>query len=79
MRFRETLKSLWTGLTSYLLARDVPTFTNSVADGVRKVLTLPSAIVQRLVVTSPPRLLICLTAIGASLLGAWIISMFWKN
>ena len=77
MRFSETLKQLWTGLTSYLLARDVPTLTRSVADGVRKVLTLPSGIVQRLVATSPPRLLICLTVIAASLLGAWIISMFF--
>jgi len=77
MTFRETLSSQLRSVTSYLLERDVPISTLLTADGVRKVLTTPLVILQRLVVISPPRLLICLTLIGLLLLGAWIISMLY--
>ena len=70
------LKSLWQSVMSYLLAQDVPTLTRSVADGVRKVLTTPLAMLQQAVVTLPPRLLICLTTIVVLLSGAWIIWVF---
>ena len=76
MRSIEMLKSLWTGLTSYLLARDIPTSTMSIADGVRKVLTTPLAILQRILVTSAPRLLISVMLIALLLIGAlttWMI------
>ena len=77
MRSIEMLKSLWNDVMTYLLAQDVPTSTQSIADGVRKVLTTPLATLQRIVVTSPPRLLICLTLIVLSLSGAWIISTYF--
>jgi len=70
------LKSLYQKLTSYLLAQDVTTSTRLIADGVRKALTTPLVILQRLVVISPPRLLICLTLIALLLSGAWIIWTF---
>lgn len=77
MRSIEMLKSLWNGLTTYLLAPDVPTSTRSIADGVLKVLMTPLKILVPLVGICPPRLLIFLTLIVLSLLGAWIISMLY--
>ena len=71
-RFAQTLKSLLTGLMSYLLALDVPTFTQSIAAGVLWLLTMPLQILLHAVSICPPRLLICLTLIALLLLGAWI-------
>ena len=76
MTFRETLSSLLRSATNYFLAQDVTTSTRLIADGVRKALTTPLVILQRLVVISPPRLLICLTLIALLLSGVWIIWMF---
>ena len=67
------LKLLWIESTSYLLERDVPALTVSVADSGRRLLTMPLAMLQRAVNTSPPRLLIFLTLIACLLVGAWII------
>ena len=75
MKYALMLKQRLTQLMSYLLAQDVPTFTQSIAAGVRKLLMSPLQIVVARVATSPPRLLICLTVTGLLLLGALIISM----
>jgi len=76
MTFRETLSSQLRSVTSYLLERDVPTSTRSVADGVQKVLTQPPLMLLRVLAISPPRLLILATLIGLSALGVLTISMF---
>ena len=73
MRFVQTLKSLWLKSTSYLLAQDVPTFTRSIADGVRLVSTKLLLMLASRLDTLPPRLVICLMLIALWLLGAWII------
>ena len=75
MRSIEMLKSLWNGSINYLFAQDVPGWTRSVADGVRRLLTTPLVTLQHLVVTSPPRLLISVMLIAVLLSGAWIISV----
>ena len=75
MRSIEMLKSLWSGLINYFTAQDVPGWTKCVADGGRRLLTMPLTTLQRLVVTSPPRLVILLTLIVLLLVGVWIISM----
>ena len=73
MTFRETLKSQCRGLTNYLCAPVTPTLTTLIAGGVRRPLTMLLQTLLRTVSTSPPRLLICLTLIALSLLGALII------
>lgn len=76
MKYLETLSLRWRELTTYLLAQDVPISTRSIADGARKLLTTPLQTLARLVVISPPRLLIFLTLIALSLIGAWITWTF---
>lgn len=76
MKFTQTLSLQWQRLTTYLNAQDVPTFTRSLADGVRRLLTTPLATLQRAVVISPPRLLIFLTLTALLLIGAWITLTF---
>ena len=76
MTFFETLKSQWRESINYLSAQDVPTFTQSIADGVRRVLTTLLQTLQKAVSTCPPRLVICLMLIAVCVLGLWIISMF---
>ena len=75
MKLWQTLKSWWSALTTYFLAQDVPTFTKSVAAGVRLLSTKPLLTLLRLVATLPDRLLILLTMIALSLLGASITWM----
>ena len=76
MKFLLTLRLLLVRLMNYLLAQDVPTSTESLADGVRVALMTLLATLLLIVVTLPDRLLIFLMLIAPLLAGALIIWMF---
>ena len=76
MRFLLTLRLLLVRSMNYLLAQDVPTSTESLADGVRVALMTLLATLLLIVVTLPDRLLIFLMLIAPLLAGALIIWMF---
>ena len=76
MRFLLTLRLLLVKSMNYLLAQDVPTSTESLADGVRVALMTLLATLLLIVVTLPDRLLIFLMLIAPLLAGALIIWMF---
>ena len=76
MKFLLTLRLLLVRSMNYLLAQDVPTSTESLADGVRVALMTLLATLLLIVVTLPDRLLIFLMLIAPLLAGALIIWMF---
>ena len=76
MQFLLTLRSLWRRSTNYLLELDVPTSTQSAADGVRVPIMMLLATLLLIVVTLPDRLVIFLTMTACLLSGALIIWMF---